>query len=70
MSLISLKLINLKIIGVFARLYKRDKKDKYLELIPYTWKLIEKRLKSSKFSKIKAILDEYVPKSFRKKIIN
>jgi len=61
---------NLKIIGVFARLYKRDKKDKYLELIPYTWKLIEKRLKSSKFSKIKAILDEYVPKSFRKKIIN
>jgi len=61
---------NLKIIGVFARLYKRDKKDKYLKLIPYTWSLIEKRLKSHNFSRIKTILDEHVPKNFRKKIIN
>ena len=34
---------NLKILGIFARLAKRDNKFKYLKLIPYTWKLIELR---------------------------
>ena len=33
---------NLKIIGIFTRLAIRDKKKKYLKLIPYAWKLIEK----------------------------
>ena len=60
---------NLKIIGIFSRLYKRDKKEKYLKLIPYTWSLIEKRLKSKKFIQIKKIFDEYIPKNSRKKIL-
>ena len=34
---------NLKIIGIFTRLSMRDKKNKYLKLIPYAWKLIELR---------------------------
>ena len=34
---------NLKIIGVFTRLSVRDKKNKYLKLIPYAWELIEYR---------------------------
>ena len=34
---------NLKIIGIFTRLANRDKKKKYLKLIPYAWKLIELR---------------------------
>jgi len=35
---------NLKIIGIFTRLAKRDKKRKYLKLIPYAWKLIDNRI--------------------------
>ncbi|WP_102133615.1 phosphotransferase [Candidatus Pelagibacter communis] len=34
---------NLKILGIFTRLAKRDKKNNYLKLIPYTWKLIKLR---------------------------
>ena len=34
---------NFKIIGIFTRLSMRDKKNKYLKLIPYAWKLIELR---------------------------
>ncbi len=35
---------NLKIIGIFTRLAKRDGKKKYLKLIPYTWKVIGMRI--------------------------
>mgnify|MGYP005735685295 FL=1 len=38
---------NLKIIGIFTRLANRDKKKKYLKLIPYAWKLIDNRLKNN-----------------------
>ena len=38
---------NLKIIGIFTRLAKRDKKVKYLKLIPYAWKLIDNRVKNN-----------------------
>ena len=34
---------NLKILGIFTRLAKRDKKKNYLKLIPYTLKLIKLR---------------------------
>ena len=34
---------NLKIIGIFMRLAERDKKKKYLKLIPYAWKMIDYR---------------------------
>ena len=34
---------NLKILGIFTRLAKRDKKKNYLKLIPYTWRLIKLR---------------------------
>ena len=40
---------NLKIIGIFSRLFKRDKKKQYLKLIPYTWKLLEIRSKDKMF---------------------
>ena len=35
---------SLKIIGIFSRLFIRDKKRKYLRFIPYTWKLLETRM--------------------------
>jgi len=61
---------SLKIIGIFARLYKRDNKDKYLKLIPYTWKLLEKRISSKAFLQLKHLLDVNIPQLIRKKIIN
>ena len=60
---------SLKIIGIFSRLYKRDKKSKYLRLIPYAWKLLENRIASKYFSELKDFLDQIISIKFRKKII-
>ena len=49
---------SLKIIGIFARLAVRDKKKKYLKLVPYAWKLIELRMeKNTMFTELKKLLD-------------
>ena len=49
---------NMKIIGIFTRLAARDKKKIYLKLIPYTWKLIELRIKNNEiFHELKKTLD-------------
>ena len=60
---------SLKIIGIFSRLFKRDKKNNYLKFIPYTWQLLEMRMGSEAFSKLKEILDRNINKKIRKKII-
>ena len=60
---------SLKIIGIFSRLFKRDKKNQYLKFIPYTWQLLEMRMDSEIFIELKKILDNNIPKRFRKKII-
>mgnify|MGYP006099999247 CR=1 FL=1 len=58
---------NMKIIGIFTRLAVRDKKKKYLKLIPYTWKLIELRTRNNIiFNNLKKILDF----NFSKKVRN
>ena len=56
---------NLKILGIFYRLYKRDKKPKYLKYLPYTWKLIELRMKSKIFKNLEKTLLNAVSKKFR-----
>ena len=54
---------NIKIIGIFTRLSTRDKKNQYLKLIPYAWKLIEQRIENNKkFIELKNILDKYFSK--------
>ena len=60
---------SLKIIGIFSRLFKRDKKNKYLKFIPYAWQLLEMRMDEEIFSKLKKILDSNINKKIRKKII-
>ena len=40
---------NLKILGIFSRLFMRDKKKQYLRLLPYTWKLLDLRMKNNPF---------------------
>ena len=60
---------SLKIIGIFSRLFKRDKKNKYLKMIPYTWQLLEMRMRSEIFSELKQILNNNISKKIRRKII-
>ena len=57
---------NMKIIGIFTRLAVRDNKTKYLKLIPYSWKLIELRIKNNEiFHNLKSLLDLNFPKKIR-----
>ncbi len=58
---------NLKILGIFYRLYKRDNKPKYLSYIPYTWSLIELRSKNKIFKNLKKLLDRAIKKNLRNK---
>ena len=58
---------NLKILGIFYRLNKRDKKPQYLKYLPYTWKLIELRMKNKIFKNLERILLGAVNKKLRKK---
>ena len=60
---------SLKIIGIFSRLFTRDKKNQYLKFIPYTWQLLKMRMSSETFLELKKILDSNISKKFRKKII-
>ncbi len=49
---------NLKIIGIFKRLSVRDKKKKYLKLIPNAWNLIKFRSRNNdKFKNLNDLLD-------------
>ena len=58
---------NLKILGIFYRLYKRDNKPQYLKYLPYTWSLIELRMKNKIFEDLENMLKKSVKKK-RKKI--
>ena len=58
---------NLKILGIFVRLHARDKKSNYLKFLPYTWKLIEMRLKNPIFYNLKILIDKLIPKKKRKR---
>jgi len=58
---------NLKIIGIFMRLAVRDKKTKYLKLIPYAWKMIDNRLAKNKdLNSLKLLLASNFPKFINK----
>jgi len=61
---------SLKIIGIFSRLFIRDKKKQYLRFIPYIWQLLEMRMDSKIFSELKKIFSSNIPKKFKKKIIS
>ena len=57
---------NLKIIGIFTRLAVRDKKYNYLKMIPYTWKLIELRVKQNiNLKMLSKLLSDYFPKRIK-----
>ena len=59
---------NLKILGIFIRLCKRDRKLIYLKYLPYIWKLLELRLKNPIFINLRYLLNKAINKRNRKKI--
>jgi aminoglycoside/choline kinase family phosphotransferase len=61
---------NLKILGIFVRLSKRDNKSNYLKYLPYTWLLIERRMKNPIFDKLSILFEKYLPLKKLKKLQN
>ena len=59
---------NLKILGIFVRLSKRDSKLSYLKYLPYIWELLELRLKNPIFINLKYLINKAVPTKNRKKV--
>ena len=58
---------NLKIIGIFTRLSVRDKKNKYLKLIPHAWELINYRaLNNPIFKDLNYLLSQNFDRKIRK----
>ena len=51
---------NLKILGIFIRLHRRDKKNYYLKFLPYTWTLIEKRLQNPVLKNLKLLFYKHL----------
>ena len=61
---------NLKILGIFVRLCKRDGKPNYLKYLPYTWSLIERRLKNPVFKNLNLLFKKHLKINKLKKINN
>jgi len=61
---------NLKILGIFVRLFKRDGKSNYLKYLPYTWNLIERRLKNPVFKNLNLLFKKHLKIKKLKKINN
>ncbi len=57
---------NAKIVGIFTRLWRRDSKAGYLDLIPRTWRLLEHDLAQPVLAPVRAWFDEFVPPPLRR----
>lgn len=56
---------NAKIVGIFARLYKRDGKARYLSLLPRVWGYLERDLSHPALAELRAWYDRAIPKAKR-----
>ena len=56
---------NAKIVGIFVRLWKRDGKPRYLELIPRVWALLERDLAHPALAPVARWFDANVPQDLR-----
>ena len=52
---------NLKILGTFVRLSKRDGKNNYLKFLPNTWTLIGRRLRNPIFKNLNFLINKNLP---------
>ena len=56
---------NAKIVGIFVRLWKRDGKPRYLDLIPRVWGLLERDLTHPALRPVAAWFDRNIPAELR-----
>jgi N-acetylmuramate 1-kinase len=56
---------NAKIVGIFVRLWKRDGKPRYLELIPRVWALLERDLSHPALEPVARWFDANIPDELR-----
>ncbi|HUO94161.1 MAG TPA: phosphotransferase [Rhizomicrobium sp.] len=56
---------NAKIVGIFARLYKRDGKPRYLDYLPRVWKYLDRDLRHPSLAQLKAWYDKKLPAETR-----
>ncbi|HWU55996.1 MAG TPA: phosphotransferase [Rhizomicrobium sp.] len=57
---------NAKIVGIFARLYKRDGKARYLAFLPRVWAYLERDLEHPALAGLRAWYDRVIPKDKRR----
>ena len=57
---------NAKIVGIFTRLFKRDGKPRYLDLIPRVWALMERDLAHPVLAPVTAWFDANIPDELRR----
>jgi len=56
---------NVKIIGIFVRLWKRDGKPRYLDMIPRVWGCLERDLAHPALAPVAAWFDRHIPDGLR-----
>ena len=56
---------NAKIVGIFARLYKRDGKARYLAFLPRVWAYLERDLAHPALTDLRAWYDRVIPRNKR-----
>jgi aminoglycoside/choline kinase family phosphotransferase len=56
---------NAKIVGIFARLYKRDAKPRYLALLPRVWGHLERDLAHPSLAALRTWYDRTIPQNLR-----
>ncbi len=59
---------NAKIVGIFARLYRRDGKARYLDLLPRVWGHLERDLAHPALADLRAWYDRAIPAGQRRRI--
>ena len=60
---------NTKILGIFARLAKRDGKTQYLAHVPRIWRYVERNLAHPELAELKAWYDSYLPVGMRQRAL-
>ncbi len=56
---------NAKIVGIFTRLWKRDGKERYLDLIPRVWNMMERDLAHPALAPVARWFDANIPRELR-----
>lgn len=56
---------NTKIVGIFARLWKRDGKQRYMQYLPRMWGYLERDLSHPALRDLKSWFDRHVPRDWR-----